>query len=229
MEIPGTPRRQTDLLKLDPERPVVICDVDDVVVEYSKAFESYITERGYEIDAERFAVTGNIRSRDTGALVERAGIKRLRRGFFHDRLSQLVAIPFATEWLTKLSLLASVVMLSNIPEEFAEQRKEHLHAQGIPFPMVTNSGAKGPAAAAIAGQRPAVFIDNQASLIVSVHEHVPHAHLVHFVHDGNAHWLQSPLPFVALATARWDELGPSVLAYFDGLKVPKHAVRPRIM
>jgi hypothetical protein len=228
MKLPRTLWHQIDLLRIDPERPVVICDVDDVVVEYSNAFKTYIAEHGYGIDADRFAVTGNIRSRCTGTLADRAGIKRLRRGFFRDRLSQLVAVPFAAEWLSRLSLVASIVMLSNIPQEFAEHRKERLHAQGISFPLVTNSGAKGPAAAAIAGQRPTVFIDNQASLIVSVHEHVPHAHLVHFVHDANPHWLQSPLPFVALATACWGELGSSVLAYFDELKVPKHAIGPRI-
>src|SRR4051794_3073798 len=186
--------RQIGALRLDADRPVVICDVDDVVMRSLPAFENYIAALGLEIDSGRFAVSGNIRKRDTGEVLARDEIRVLRRKFLRDCILELEPVPSAAEWLQRISAHADVVMLSNMPLEFADQRRKSLMCHGMAYPLIVNFGAKGPPAVSIAGMRRAVFIDNREVHMASVYEALPHVHLVQFLAGATAEW--RPLPFV---------------------------------
>ena len=203
--------RQIRALRLDPDRHVVICDVDDVVMKSMPAFESYIAARGLEIDSGRFAVSGNIRMRETGEALARDEIRALRRRFLRDCILDLEPVPSAAEWLRRISAQAQVVMLSNMPLELADERRRSLCSHGMAYPLVINFGAKGPPAMSIAGMRRVVFIDNREVHMASVYEALPHAHLVHFLIGVTAD--RQPLPFVGLTTGSWAEAGPSILGH----------------
>ncbi|MFL5259930.1 MAG: hypothetical protein ACJ8AS_09260 [Hyphomicrobiales bacterium] len=201
--------RQIGALRLDADRPVVICDVDDVVMRSLPAFENYIAALGLEIDSGRFAVSGNIRKRATGEVLARDEIRVLRRKFLRDCILDLEPLPGAAEWLERISAEADVVMLSNMPLQLADQRHRSLMRQGMAYPLVVNFGAKGPPAVSIAGTRRAVFIDNREVHMTSVYEVLPHVHLVHFLAGETRDW--RPLPFVGLTTGSWAEAGPSII------------------
>jgi hypothetical protein len=207
-------QRQIDELALDRERPLVICDVDDVVIDFTPSFEIYLAEQGLWIDRHRAAAAGNVRRRDTGEALDRREIRRLRRRFYADRMSHLEPIAGAVQSLREIGLHADVVMLSNLPYELAEARRRNLKDLGLGFPLIINSGAKGPAVKAIArGARPlVVFIDNRAICMTSACEHVPDAHLIHFLADEDSQWRSSPLPFVSLTTTSWSDAGRHILA-----------------
>jgi hypothetical protein len=200
---------QIQALRLDPDRHVVICDIDDVVMKSMPAFESYIGTWGLEIDAGRFAVCGNIRKRETGEVLARDEIRLLRRKFLRDCILDLEPVPSAAEWLQRISAHAHIVMLSNMPLDLADQRRRSLSSHGMAYPLVINFGAKGPPAVSIAGMRRTVFIDNREVHMASVYEALPHAHLIHFLSGATAEW--RPLPFVGLTTGSWAEAGPSIL------------------
>jgi hypothetical protein len=205
--------RQIDSLALDNDRPLVICDVDEVVVHFTKAFESYIAKLDLWLDPRSFAINGNVRHRRTGAEVAQAEIGRLIGLFFAEKTRHLEPVEGAVEWLVEIAKLAEIVMLSNLPHEAAEARRENLRGHGLDFPLITNSGPKGPAVMAIAGntQQTTIFIDDSPSFITSAYEHVPDAHLIHFLHDQRFARHLSPLPFVSLTTASWAEAGRHIL------------------
>jgi len=205
--------RQIAMLVRHEDRPLVVCDVDEVVVHFTRAFEEYIAQQGLWLDPRSFAINGNIRRRESGEEVAQADVGRLIGQFFFERTRHLETIDGAVEWLHEIAAIAEIVLLSNLPHEAAEARRENLRAHGLEFPLVTNSGPKGPAIRAIAREtrRTIVFIDDSPSFIASAHEHVPDAHLIHFLHDQRFARHLEPLPFVSLTAGAWTDAGPHIL------------------
>src|SRR5882724_5189270 len=95
----------------------------------------------------------------------------------------------------------------NLPHAAADARRQNLRDHGLNYPLISNSGPKGPVVKAIAGgtSQTVVFIDDSPQFIASVHEHVPGAHLIHFLHDQRFARHLTPLPFVSLTTGSWME------------------------
>lgn len=206
-------RAQIDALALDPGRPIVVCDVDEVVVHFTRDFEACLEAQGLWLDAASLALDGNIRRRDSGEAVAPDDVDALIERFFIDRTRHLEPIDNAIEALLEIGEQASVVMLTNLPHSSAEDRRVNLKGHGLDFPVVTNSGPKGPAVRRIAGavRRPAVFIDDNPSFIASVRDHAPHVHLVHFVHDERFARFMHPMDFISLRTGAWTQARPHIL------------------
>jgi len=206
-------RDQIAALRVDPRRPLVICDVDEVVVHFTRDFESYIAQRGLWLDASSFALTGNIRRTDGGASISPAESAALIERFFDDRTLHMQPIDGAIEALLGIAGQSSVVMLTNLPHQAGDHRRRNLASHGLNFPVLTNSGPKGPAIRILAEmvETPVVFIDDSPGFIASAYQHAPQVHLIHFLHDRRFARHVEPFEFVSLRTDSWDEAGPHVL------------------
>ncbi|MFO1090133.1 MAG: hypothetical protein U1E46_11220 [Hyphomicrobiales bacterium] len=202
--------KQIEALDLDPARPLVICDVDEVTVHFLKGFESFLEERDLWLDARSFALNGNIKKRMTHEAVPQADVGGLLMGFFAERTRHLEAIEGAADTLESLSGPADVVMLTNIPEAFREDRIANLKGHGMPYPVIANSGPKGPAVTQIARahEGPVVFIDDIPHYLSSVRDHRPHTHLVHFMQNERFARHVGPLDYVHVTAATWADLHP---------------------
>ena len=106
------------------------------------------------------------------------------------------------------------MLLTNLPHHSGEARRENLRALGLEFPVITNSGPKGPAIKTLASmvEGPVVFIDDSPSFIASAYEHLPSARLVHFLHDERFARHLEPVEYVSLRTASWDEARPHIIS-----------------
>ena len=211
-----TTLRQLAALKLN-RRPLVICDVDEVVVHFTRDFEAFLEDRGLWLNTVSLALNGNIRRRDTQAPVEAHGVATLIDNFFTERTLHMQPIDGAIESLLKIGEVADVVMLTNLPHEAGDDRRANLAGHGLPYPVVTNSGPKGPAIVQLAAttKAPVVFVDDSPAFINSAFEHAPHVHLVHFMHDERFARHVAPIDFVSLRTGTWTEARPHVLALID--------------
>ncbi len=185
MSISPTTQTQIDVLDLDPARPLVLCDVDEVVVHFLRGFEAWLDRNGLWLDPASFALNGNIRHKHNHAPLEEASVGPAIMGFFEDMTHELELIDGAAYALNDMSADASVVMLTNIPSRFRDARIENLKRHGLHFPLVTNSGLKGPAVSAIAGGHtaPVVFIDDHTGYLKSASEQLPATTIVHFMQD----------------------------------------------
>jgi hypothetical protein len=194
-------------------RPLVICDVDEVIVHFTRDFETYIEGRGLWLDTSSFALNGNIRHRDGGHPAENEHVAQLIADFFEDRTRHLEPIDGAVDALLHIAEIADVVLLTNLPHTSGDHRRENLAGHGLTFPVVTNSGPKGPAISHLASQvkKPAVFIDDSPAFIASAYDHAPDVHLVHFLHDERFARHIEPLDYVSLRTASWAEAKPHIL------------------
>ena len=199
-------------------RPLVICDVDEVIVHFTRDFEDYIGLHGLWLDTSSFALNGNIRYRETNAPAPDALVAEMIGDFFETRTRHMQEIDGAVSALLAFGEKADVVLLTNLPHTAGDHRRENLKSHGLPYPVVTNSGPKGPAIRNLweRGGRPVVFIDDNPSYIASAHAYAPEVHLIHFLHDDRFARHIEPLDYVALRTASWDEARPQVLSLIAG-------------
>lgn len=193
-------------LDLDP-RPLVICDVDEVILQFVATFERHIGGHGFRLDPQSFALFGNIKRVDDGSVADDEAVGDLLRGFFAAESGRMDLVPGAPEALRALSERAQIVLLTNIHAAYFKARLENLRAHGVPYPVVANEGPKGPAVAGICASvlAPVFFIDDSPSNIRSVAREAPHAHIIHFMSDIRYLRLAEPIEGVRLRTGRWDE------------------------
>ncbi len=216
--ISETTKNQIAALELRAHRPLVICDVDEVVVHFTRDFEDYLVARDMELDTSRMLFSGNIRKRQSRSMLSPEESEKIVVQFFAERTIGMQTIDGAVEALKTIEKSADVIMLTNLPHEAGDDRRANLASHGLNFPVVTNSGPKGPAIKKIARQvaAPVVFIDDSPGFITSAFEHAPDVHLIHFLHDERYARLISPLDFVSLRTHTWDEVHPHVLELVSG-------------
>lgn len=178
-------KAQIAQLDLDPARPLLLCDVDEVVVHFLRGLEGWLDRNGLWLDPASFALNGNIRRKSDNEPLPGEQIGPTLMSFFEAETARLDVIEGAVEALEDLGSGADIIMLTNLPAQFREARIANLRAHGIHHPVVTNSGPKGPAIAALAASHtaPVVFIDDNNGYLKSAADHVPHTHLVHFMQD----------------------------------------------
>ena len=61
---------QLETLELDPARPLIISDADEVLLRFMAQLEHFLEKRGLWIDLGNFAISGNIKSLETNEPVE---------------------------------------------------------------------------------------------------------------------------------------------------------------
>ncbi len=181
----ATTRRQLAGIHLRPDRPLFVCDVDEVLVHFIAGFEEWLAERGLYLAPESWSIEGNVRDTRTHAPLPDWRVHRLVQAFFREGVAHLKPLDGAVEALHRLSTDCEIVLLTNLPHRYAPQRRQNMKRLGLPFPLITNQGPKGPAVKALAARtgEACVFIDDHAAFVESVGRHVPTAHLFHFLHD----------------------------------------------
>jgi hypothetical protein len=209
-------REQIEALDIDPRKPLLISDVDEVVLHFTRDFEDYLHSQGLWLSTKSFELRGNISPLAGGDPLPDRENFRLVETFFADRTEWMQPIEGAIESVLSLAEDAQVVFLTNLPHTAGDKRRRNLQNHGLPFPVVTNAGPKGPAIAFLAEKTkaPVVFVDDSPSYIASAREHAPHISLVHFMQDERFARHISPFPWLSLYTATWAEAHPHIAAIF---------------
>ncbi len=200
-------QRQLHALKIDAARPLVISDVDDVVVHFLRGFDAMLASIDHVLEANSFALNGNVVHRHTRAEMLTEEVAKLVDDYFVHHTEHMEAIDGAVDSLLQLSSDATVVMLTNLPHHARDKRIRNLIKHGLPFPVVTNSGPKGPAIRHLADRTsgPTVFIDDSPNFVKSSHESAPDVKIVHFLHDERFKKLHAPFDFVSHTTGDWGD------------------------
>ncbi|MBC7670306.1 MAG: hypothetical protein H7236_18065 [Gemmatimonadaceae bacterium] len=167
----------TDLqtCKVRADAPLVIVDVDEVLARFMHGFGTFIARHGFELRFDRYALFQNIyRPGETEHLDLIAG-RMLFDDFFRDGSGDLLPAIGAADALADLSGRADVVILTNAPEHGRQSRARWLKTHGFDYPLVINSGPKGPSAADLASRTsgPSVFIDDLLPQLDSVATSAP--------------------------------------------------------
>ena len=97
-------------------------------------------------------------------------------------------------------------------------RRANLLAHGIDFPVINNSGLKGPMVAALARDlgAPVFFVDDIPHHHASVATLAPGTHQIHFVADERLFRMATRSPHADLFTSDWTEAADHILATLNG-------------
>jgi FMN phosphatase YigB (HAD superfamily) len=201
-------------LRLDPDAPLVVVDVDEVLAMFMHGFERFLIKNGLEVRLDSFALFQNIyRPGETEHLDLAAG-RDLFNAFFETDVEDIDAAPGAREALAALAGRASIVVLTNAPQHSRAPRSRWLVKNGFDYPFVIGSGPKGRAVAAIAGLTTgkAAFIDDLLPNLDSVAACAPNVATFQMVADQRLRPLAYSAPDKHRRIDDWAVLGPAIAA-----------------
>jgi hypothetical protein len=178
-------RRQIAAVSIAPDKPLIICDVDEVVLHFLRGLEEHLAENGLWLDPASFALTGNIKYSGTDDPYPANEIGTLLERFFEARVGSLDVIDGASDGLHMFASEASIIMLTNMPHKHRAARITNLQNHAIPYPVISNSGRKGPAVRELARgvNASVIFLDDTPENLHSVVETCPEVATIHFIPD----------------------------------------------
>jgi len=217
---PVLPEVLAQIRQLDfSDRPLIVCDVDEVVLHLISHLEDYLNARGLMFLNSEFRLSGNIGGKDGGAPLPSAEIRNHLSLFFDEFCSRQDMVPGAGTALSKLSGDWDIVLLTNLPGAHNKPVREELLAGfDISFPLLTNSGPKGGAVAALAAGRPSpvVFIDDSPVNHSSVNASLPSAVQIQFIADPRFRKSMKKESYIDLLTGNWQETETFISAILKG-------------
>ncbi|WP_027058785.1 hypothetical protein [Mesorhizobium loti] len=205
--------RQIEELSAD-DRPLLVLDVDDVVLEFIRPFPHFLKSRGYGLTLASFRLTGNIAETASGRLIEQPEVTTLLGDFFDAQADWQSITDGAAEALARLGDRAEIILLTAMPHRHRGVRRAHLDALGLKYPLLTTEMAKGPAVARLRGEsgRPVVFVDDQPHNLASVRESVGDANLFHLMADNSLRAFLPAVPDDIIVVQDWHEAAPKIVA-----------------
>lgn len=188
-------------------RPLIICDVDEVVLHMILHLEDYLAQNGLKFLTNEYRLNGNIGAIDSAKLLAPGEVRRHLLSFFEDFAHRQDMVTGADTALGQLSSDWDVVFLTNLPGDNKSARETLLGSLGFSFPVLTNSGPKGGAVSALSARRkgPVVFIDDSPANHTSVNASLPSAVQVQFVADPRFLAAITLEDHIDLLTGDWQE------------------------
>lgn len=207
---PETARQIAELAADD--RPLLVLDVDDVVLEFIRPFPRYLASLGFELRFESFSLHGNVVERATGARLDDARVSELIHGFYAAQDDWQTVPDGAAEALAGFGDAIEIVLLTAMPHRHRATRRALLDRLGLAYPLLTTERAKGPAIRLLRGRhlRPVAFVDDMHHNLLSVREAVADAHLFHLMADNSVRRLMPPTPDGIMELGDWREAGPRI-------------------
>ena len=175
---------QIETLELDPDRPLVISDADEVLLQFMRQFEVYLDRNEMWIDLSSFRLQGNIKYKGSDEAVDMTN-RNIIDDFFAAETLNFSPVDGAAEALTALSKEAQVIILTNLPLAQKKERQINLSKHGMDYPVIVGSGLKGPAVKSLGDKinAPLFFLDDIPHNINSVAEYVPMSGRIHMIAD----------------------------------------------
>lgn len=172
-------------MKLDPTRPLVICDADEVLLRFLAGLERFLERNGCYLDLTSFRIHGNVKHQATNEAVADEAVTKLIADFFASDTRHLEPVEGAAAALKTLSNRAQIIILSNLPETSRDARVENLIEHDMNYPVIAGKGPKGPVVKKLIGDfaQSVVFIDDLPPNLSSVATETPHVKRLHFIAD----------------------------------------------
>ena len=211
---PSAPIRAPELsaLGVDVARPLVIVDVDEVLGMFMEGFGRFLEARGLELRVDRYALFQNIYRPGEDQHLDLAEGRVLFDDFFRYGCGDMDVAPGAAKALGDLSRDASIVILTNAPAQGRLARARWLGRHGLDYPLVLNTGPKGPLAAGLVEQvrGPAAFVDDLIPNLDSVAEAAPAVARFQMVADNRLRALAPSAPERHTRIDFWPELRDAI-------------------
>lgn len=169
------------------DRPLIVCDIDEVVLEFVTPFRNFLRSTGRDLLPRSFRLHGNVIELESGAPVEDAMTTDLLEEFFTLQDAWQTPADLVTETLADLSQDADVIFLTAMPPRHASLRRGLLDRHGLHYPLLASEEPKGPIVKRLHDARdvPLAFIDDILRNLQSVRTHAPDCLLVNLMANAD--------------------------------------------
>ena len=177
----------TDMLDLNhiqlADRPLIVCDIDEVVLEFLTPFSNFLRSCGRDLIPRSFRLHGNVVEIDTGLAVEDAMTSELLEQFFLLQDQWQTPADRVVDTLAGLSRDADIIFLTAMPPRHSATRRALLDRHGLHYPLLASEEPKGPIIKRLHDARdvPLVFIDDILRNLKSVQTHAPDCLLINLM------------------------------------------------
>ena len=195
-------------IEIDPEKPLLIVDVDEVLALFMHGFGRFVATRGYEMRVDRFALFQNIYRLGESECIDLPTGRTLFDDFFRFA-DDIDPTPDAAHSLRKLAHAGvTIVILTNAPPHAREPRARWLVKHGMDYPMIINQGPKGEAIAALAARtnKPVAFVDDLIGNLDSAAQAAPQVLRFQLVADPRLRDLAPTAPDRHRRIDHWPQL-----------------------
>jgi len=197
---------QIETLELNPDRPLIISDADEVLLQFMRQFEIYLDRNDMWIDLSSFRLQGNIKYKGSDEAVDMTN-RNIINDFFAAETLNFSPVEGAAEALNALSKEAQIIILTNLPLAQKSERQINLSKHGMDYPVIVGSGLKGPAVKSL-GEKinaPLFFLDDIPHNINSVAEYVPTSGRIHMIADPRLSKLIGAAEGASARIDQWQE------------------------
>ena len=208
---------QIETLELDTNRPLVISDADEVLLQFMRQFEIYLDRNDMWIDLSSFRLQGNIKYKGSDEAVDMTN-RNIIDDFFAAETLNFSPVEGAAEALNALSKEAQIIILTNLPLAQKSERQINLSKHGMDYPVIVGSGLKGPAVKSL-GEKinaPLFFLDDIPHNINSVAEYVPTSGRIHMIADPRLSKLIGAAEGASARIDQWQEAQAWILDKLAG-------------
>ncbi len=194
--------------ELRPSRDaLVLLDVDEVVLHFIEPFRALLDEVGAHLSPDSFHLTGNVRSRATGAALSGGELDAVTERLYREQEARQRPVEGVGDALEALQRRADIVFLSAMTPIHHAARRRLLDRHSLGFPLIATTRSKGSVAAELTERWSGslVFVDDLPPNLVSVSRSVPAAGLVHLMANDAFRCHLPPLPPGAIAAVGWPD------------------------
>ena len=194
------------------ERPLLICDVDEVVLHLVDPFVKVLEERGYKLKSHSFKLTGNVFDAKTGREATQDEVWNGLVQLFEEQAQRQEIVEGAVNELNKLSADIDILFLTNMPHPFGDIRRSYLRESGLDFPLITNSKSKVPAMLQLQRHCHAAvgFIDDTPQNLNQVREGMENVHLFHFMANDTFREMAGSIEGAHISSGNWSETSEKI-------------------
>jgi hypothetical protein len=188
---------------------------------FMEGFERFIGRHGLEMRIDKFALFQNIYRPGETEHIDVAAGRKLFETFFETDVGDIDVAPGAVEVMAAWARSATIVILTNAPDQSRRKRAQWLIDHDMPYPLIVNSGLKGPPVAALASRTSGAvaFLDDLLPNLESVAASAPAVHRFQMVADARLRPLAFSAPERHTRIDDWPTMGKAV-AEALGLEFP---------
>ena len=201
---------QISKINIDYSRPLLISDADEVIVNMVSCFEEFISKENLYYDMSSYALFGNIKNKDDNLASDNKKVIDFLNKFYDLHTMDITFVKDALIYLKKIEreLDVQIIILSNLPLKNRKEREISFKNNGLNYPVIANSGPKGPAIKEITKEliKNVFFIDDISINLLSAHQTVNNIKTIHYVSDDRIAKLAQTPEEVNLRADNWIEI-----------------------
>ncbi|MDG2268354.1 MAG: hypothetical protein P8L69_05455, partial [Alphaproteobacteria bacterium] len=162
-----------------------ISDADEVIFEFMESFEEYLLSNSMYFSYKSFKLNGNIYNQETNKPIDSANISIIISNFFQEYAIKMPLIKGAKNILEKLNKVMNVIILSNIPKNYAADRIQCLKDNNMNYAFISNEGPKNIKCLELQKltNKKVFFIDDLPNQISAVSNYCKNIITIHFLQN----------------------------------------------